>query len=206
MPGRNTIKIDVAESYYHVYARGLNKEKLFLDESDFVFFLSLLKRYLSSEPSLSGRGLVYESLSEHIQLHTYCLMENHFHLLLFQKTQGTMSSLMRRVMTSYSGYFNRKYQHRGPVFESRYKASRVISDDYFLHISRYIHLNPRNWKKYKYSSISHYLANYMSDWLQTESVLGMHSSISGYQQFLEDYEQKHQDLEYIKHQLANDER
>lgn len=203
MPGRNTRKIDVADSYYHVYARGSNKQKIFIDDNDFVYFLSLLKRYLSHDTTKSYRGVSYEKLHDNIQLLAYCLMRNHFHLLFYQVNDRGMSRLMHGVMTAYSMYFNKKYNRRGPLFESRYRASRVTTEPYLLHISRYIHLNPAAWQTYRYSSLSSYLTDSGPDWVIPGPIKALFNSHGEYFQFLKDYELLHQDIESIKHQLAN---
>ena len=149
MPSRNVIKINVPESYYHVYARGANKHRIFQDESDYLFFLSLFERYLAKEKSNKQTIEHYQKLFDSVEVLAYCLMPNHFHLLLYQIEEGGMLKLMHGIMTSYSRYFNSKYGRSGPLFESCYKASRISSDEYLLHISRYIHLNPDEWIDYR---------------------------------------------------------
>lgn len=203
MPGRNILKEDVAETYYHIYARGVNKQKIFLDDNDFVYFLSLLKRYLSSKYIKSARGEDYPKLYDDIQLLAYCLMPNHFHLLVYQISEKSMTRLMRGVMTAYSLHFNTKYHRKGHLFESSYRASRISNDQYLLHISRYIHLNPDDWQNYPYSSISSYTNAVKRDWVNTDMVLSQHSSPQEYIKFLKDYEDQHEDLESIKHELAD---
>ena len=112
MPSRNVIKINVPESYYHVYGRGSNKHHIFADESDYKYFLSLLRRYLSKE-KLDPQSIDnYQKLYDSIEVLAYCLMPNHFHFLLYQIEKGSMAKLMHGIMTSYSRYFNHKYHKR----------------------------------------------------------------------------------------------
>ncbi len=203
MPGRNILKEDVAESYYHIYARGVNKQKIFLDDADFSYFLSLLKRYLSHENTKTSRGVEFLKLFDNIQLLAYCLMSNHFHLLVFQVNEKTMTRLMRGVMSAYSMYFNRKYRRTGHVFESSYRASRISSEQYLIHISRYIHLNPKNWRNYRYSSLSSYLDGVSRDWLVIDRIRDLHTSSDQYLAFLQDYETQRDALEIIKHEIAD---
>lgn len=125
MPSRNAIKIDVSDSYYHVYARGASKASIFLDEGDYHFFLGLFSRYLEQGIKLSPAGVACPNFTGRIKLLAYCLMANHFHLLIYQREEGDMASFMRCVMTSYSRYFNHKYKRTGSLFESRYKASHL---------------------------------------------------------------------------------
>lgn len=203
MPSRNTIKIDVPESYYHVYARGASKQTIFRETADYTYFEGLLARYLSKKPAMSKEGIAYPHLKGHVELLTYCLMDNHFHLLLYQVEIGMMVKLMRGLMTSYSRYFNLKYNRTGSLFESRYKASRVGVPSYLEHISRYIHINPRYWKTYRYSSLPYYKTKTPPEWLEPTKILAMFTSPQEYMNFLEDYEEHKQMLDEIKHELAD---
>jgi len=203
MPGRNIIKVDAVDSYYHVYARGLNKQEIFLDESDFAFFLYLLKRYLSHTNVTSNRGVAYVKLYDDVQVLSYCLMPNHFHLLIYQVNERAMTKLMRCVLTSYSQYFNRRYRRSGPLFGSCYRASRVGSEHYLLHITRYIHLNPLAWRTYNYSSLKYYLGDVVApDWIDMTRIMKLYDSRAEYLTFLEDYLEKHDEIDVLKHQLA----
>lgn len=202
MPSRNVVKIDVPDSYYHVYARGHGKQKIFRDEEDFELFLSLFARHLSNEPVANASGRKYTHLQDDVSLLCYCLMGNHFHLLLHQRSIGAMSRLMRGIMTSYSMYFNKKYGSSGALFESRYKASRISSDPYLMHISRYIHLNPKDWMAYPYSSIhSYYLG--APEWLRPMPVVELFGSLPKYADFLNDYADYKESLAIIEDELAN---
>ena len=202
MPSKNVLKVDEADSFYHVYASGAGKQPIFRDHEDFVFFLQLLQRYLSPEVIVNAVGTPYEKLNESVELLAYCLMGNHFHLLLYQHKTGGMQRLMRGVMTSYSRYFNQAYNRTGPLFESRYKASR-LSADALQHISRYIHLDPKDWRLYPYSSMQYYLNADGPDWLQTGKILALFASRQEYTDFVGDSEAAQRELENIKHELAN---
>lgn len=130
-------------------------------------------------------------------------MTNHFHMLVFQQEEKSMAAFMRCVMNSYTRYFNFKYKRSGPLFESRYKAAMVTSTEYLEHVSRYIHLNPRYWKFYHYSSIDYYRNGGEPEWLQTKSILEMFVSRKEYMQFLADYESHKIMLDRIKYELAD---
>lgn len=202
MPSRNVLKIDIPESYYHVYARGHRKQTLFRDKEDFETFTNLFARYLSRKAARDGNGKFYPHLDRDVSLLCYCLMRNHFHLLLYQKSEGAMSSLMRGIMTSYSRYFNKKYGLSGALFESRYKAARISSNSYLTHVSRYIHLNPRSWRTYPYSSIQEYFIG-KPEWLKPQRVINLFGSLPIYADFLDDYVGYKESLEIIKDELAN---
>lgn len=203
MPSRNALKKDIAESFYHVYARGSNKQPIFIEPSDYDYFLKLFARYLSTKQTENKAGRLYPQFSGQIDLLAFCLMGNHFHLLLYQTEEGFMPAFMRSLMTSYSKYFNLKYRRTGPLFESRYKAARITSQSYLEHISRYIHLNPRYWKRYRYSSLRYYLDTKPGEWLKPEKITSLFKGKTKYMAFLEDYEDHKQMLEEIKHELAD---
>src|SRR5690349_16254150 len=117
MPSRNSLKSDVEDSYYHVYSRGVNRAVIFNQPKDYVVFLGLLKRYLSPDPARNENGVIYPHFYGEIDLLAFCLMPNHFHLLIYQRSQTSMQRLMRALMTSYSMYINKQYTRSGPVFE-----------------------------------------------------------------------------------------
>ena len=202
MPSRNVLKIDIPNSYYHIYARGASRQKIFLEPADFYVFLDLFRRYLSAEEIRDSAGKKYTKLYDDISLHCYCLMDNHFHLLVYQTNQHAMQRLMRGVMTAYSRYFNKKYDRSGGLFESRYKASRISSDEYLMHITRYIHLNPKDWLAYPYSSIHSYFYG-PPDWLKPEPIVELFGSLPKYADFLNDYVDYKESLERIEDELAN---
>lgn len=203
MPSRNTIKVDSANTYYHVYARGNRKEPIFLDDADYAYFIKLFDRYLSKEQRKNKLGYTYPTYSKKIELLAYCLMQNHFHLLIYQCEQGAMTGFMRGLMTSYSLYYNLKYKRTGHVFESNYKASKIDQQNYLEHISRYIHLNPRYWKRFPYSSLQYYFEKSQPDWLLPAKITSLFRGKKEYLAFLSDYEDYKQMLDEIKHELAD---
>jgi len=204
MPSRNVIKIDVEQSFYHVYARGHGRQRIFRDDEDYRVFLNLLKRHLSVNEVTDKYGKPYAHLRGQVELLSYCLMENHFHLLLYQSEKGAMTRLMRGVMTSYSSYYNKKYDSSGPLFETRYKASLISTDAYLMHISRYIHLNPTDWRAYPYSSISACFGiGGQTEWLQQDRIIELFGTLPVYADFLDDTEDYEKSLDDIKYELAN---
>lgn len=190
MPSRNVIKVNLVDSYYHVYARGISKQPIFIDDDDSRYFLSLFERYLSPRGDSNAE---YVKLFDSVEVLAYCLMSNHFHLLIYQINEDGMSRLMHSVMTSYSRYFNAKYKKTGPLFESRYKASLVDCESYLLHISRYIHLNPENWLDCPHSSIRAYLYDDSPSWLSKSRISDMYGSAIKYLEFLKEGIEKDED-------------
>jgi len=203
MPSRNTVRTDIPDAYYHVYSRGINRQNIFREASDKDYFLYLISRHLSVKPQASKEGYAYPHYRSRIELLSYCLMDNHFHLLFFQKDQGALSDLMKSLIIAYTTYFNRKYKRTGPLFESRFKSALIDDDSYLLHISRYIHLNPRSWKYYPYSSLIHIRKASEPEWLQTDKILSLHKSRGDYMEFVYDYSDYKREIDKIKHELAN---
>lgn len=203
MPSRNISRIDTADSYYHVYSRGINKQAIFADDEDKSYLLHLISRHLSKKPKLSKSGYLYPNFNRELELLTYCIMDNHFHFLLYQKEAGILKSFMQSILSAYTAYYNKKHDRRGPLFESRYKSSIINKDEYLLHVSRYIHLNPRSWMNYRFSSFKNIREGTESEWLNSEKVLVNHSSRNEYAKFVNDYEENKRILSEIKTELAN---
>jgi len=145
MPSRYIIKEYVAGGVYHAYNRGVDKRDIFLDEQDYNFFIFLIKSYilpLDKQKTNSETRMQKAAFHGHIEILSYALMSNHYHLLIKQANERDLSDFMTALMTSYVSYFNKKYERTGPLFQGRYKAILVDNEDYLLHLSRYIHLNP----------------------------------------------------------------
>ncbi|MCX6713873.1 MAG: transposase [Candidatus Vogelbacteria bacterium] len=138
--------------YYHIYSRGIEKRKIFEDSNDYLRFLVLLYLCNSSQEVHLGdhiqRGFPLEDLFNEqlpdnlVSIGAYCLMPNHFHLLIREKIEGGISTFMKKLLTGYSMYFNKKNERTGPLFEGRFKAIHVGEDRYLEYLFSYIHLNP----------------------------------------------------------------
>jgi REP element-mobilizing transposase RayT len=204
MPSRNSIKQYAPHSYYHVYNRGVNKQPIFHEAADKAYLLKLFKRHLDPcDKSIRTDGLNYEKYNQQTELLAYCFMNNHYHLLLYlHDDQEAISKLLQSVFTAYTMYFNKKYKRSGTLFQGVYKGSRIDSDAYLLHITRYIHMNPRHYKTYYYSSVQYYLNKPAPHWINTGRVLALFDG-SDYLSFLEDYEGQKEIQDELKLLLAN---
>jgi putative transposase len=202
MPGKNVVKVFVEDSYYHLYNRGWNKTKIFLDKADYQYFEWLLERTLSPKPVNDPKGRQFNWLTESVNLNAYCLMPNHFHMLVHQITADGIVKLMSSVCTSYTMYFNKKYKRRGPLFENTYRGVLIEHNTYLQHISRYIHLNPHSFRTWPYSSYHDYLQSPRS-WINTVPILELFSNKADYNSFVLDYEEMQRSLEQIKGTLAD---
>lgn len=210
MPQKNSRKEYGAGGHYHVYNRGVNKCPIFLDEQDFKVFLGYMKLYLEP-PNLQGQALQDENgrtippskepknYMGKIELLAYCLMPNHFHLLIKQNTDRGIAEFMQSLIQRYVMYFNKKYQRVGGLFQSRYKTVLIEDENQFVYITKYIHRNPidilpagpgpAGLETYKYSSYGNYLGLFRQRWVRPEQVLSYFSNMRGtntYQSFVED--------------------
>jgi REP element-mobilizing transposase RayT len=116
-----------AGHYYHVYNRGVSRKSIFLNAENYRFLVRRAKQYLP----------LYD-----LKVIAYCLMPNHYHFLLRPETDHSLSPFIQRLFNSYTQAFNRQQQRKGTLFEGRVKSKLVDKDDYLLHLTRYIHLNP----------------------------------------------------------------
>jgi putative transposase len=152
--------------HYHVFNRGAHKANLFRDEQDWLRFLFLLlhcqsslsvlnvKRYLSTKALEEGFKVPQKQLEaiekeKIVELVSFCVMPNHFHLLVKETAEGGIAAYMQRLATGYATYFNAKYKASGHLFEGRYKSVHVKDNDQLLYLSAYIHRNPRELAKWK---------------------------------------------------------
>jgi len=184
MPGRNIIKNYDTDSYYHVYNRGVEKRKIFIDDQDYSVFISLLKRYLDTSEEYDSRGRLYIKLGEGVEMVAFCLMSNHFHLLLYQIEIGFVTELLRAVCSSYSTYFNRKYKRVGSLFQGSFKAVLINNDQYLQYISRYIHRNPVDYLNWEWSSLNFWLNKKSASWLNPSRLNQMNNE--QYLQYIND--------------------
>lgn len=200
MPAKNVVKYYLPNSIYHIYNRGVEKRKIFLDDQDYKVFLSYLKDYLS--PIQQGATLRYRDLTgkyvDEITLLGFCLMPNHYHLLIKQKNKDSIKNFTRSLFTRYSMYFNKRYSRVGSLFQGIYKGTNVINKEHLLYVSKYIHLNPKEFQmnlSRAYSSYSDYLGITNTKWLNKNIILREFNSstymkyhkIETYKQFVEEY-------------------
>jgi len=135
------------EEFYHVYNRGNSRQTIYQTASDYNRFISLL--YLANGSSaIDLREIKEDELFEFargeqlVAIGAYCLMPNHFHILLTPLVEDGVVIFMRKLATGYSMYFNKKHHRTGSLFEGRFKSEHVDSDNYLKYLFSYIHLNP----------------------------------------------------------------
>lgn len=209
MPARNIVKTYYENGYYHVYNRGVEKREVFIDEYDCNVFLHYLKLYLSPIRDIQVMQITQSekvsrflplNLSTEVDLLAFSLMPNHFHLLLKQYSMDGITKLMKRLMTGYVMFFNRKYRRVGGLFQNTYKAANIDSDSYLLHLSRYIHLNPTkidNKMFENYSSYHYFLRLKHANWIKPDEIIAHFSKDNkslSYQDFVEDQTQNSEEI------------
>jgi len=157
------LRIEYPGAWYHVMNRGTGKRSIYITEKHFQYFLSLLEL-------ISNRFLA--------EIHAYCLMQNHYHLMI-RTPEGNLQRIMRHLNGVYTQYFNRSTGRDGPLFRGRYKSILVGDPNYWLELSRYIHRNPLEEglvtypDEYCWSSYPAYIGMVdVPDWLHIEDVLG----------------------------------
>ena len=146
----------VAGEIYHIYNRGNDKKIIFHDNQDYKRFIDLL--YLSNTKinlrisKISEDISIFDRGERLVNIGSYCLMPNHFHLILMQTENGSISKFMQKLTTAYSMYYNKKYKRTGSLFEGKFKAKYIKDDRYLKYLFSYVHLNPvkliqKDWKE-----------------------------------------------------------
>jgi putative transposase len=149
----------VQGEYYHVYNRGNSKQKIFLDRQDYLHFICLLYACNNKKNlriwNLIGKKQTPYNLEQNnplVSIGSYCLMPNHFHVLITERIENGISKFMQKLSTAYVMYFNQKYERTGGLFEGKFKSQHLNTDKYLKYIFSYIHLNPiklidKEWKE-----------------------------------------------------------
>lgn len=163
--------------FYHIYNRGVDKRKIFMDNLDYLRFIhdlfefndkNIVMNVLRRIPNtkIEGYRIPFNEVKQPrellVDILCYCLMPNHYHIFLRQRIDGGISKFLQKIGIGYTNYFNLKYERSGVLFQGKFKAVPIESDIQFTHISRYIHLNPvelvesrwkdngiKDWKKVK---------------------------------------------------------
>ena len=200
-------KVFAINEYYHVYNRGVEKRKIFRDRYDVDRFLQSMIAFNTINPVGSLRK-VYEQKNrgqtpvkaaevkkeeQLVDIVAYCLNPNHFHLLLYEKTEGGISEFMKRVLGGYTWYFNNKYERSGTLLQGRFQSSHIDSNEYLLHVSVYVNLNFRV-HQYKKNVLQNILSSFdeyrgsskhQQEICTKESILGQFKNKKAYVDFSE---------------------
>ena len=169
------LRIEYPGAFYHVMNRGQSRRNIFMEDKGRQSFLDLL----------ADIARLWK-----VEIHAYCLMDNHYHLLL-STPKGGLSRAMRHLDGIYTQKFNRVHHRDGPLFRGRYRAILIDAEEYFLSVVRYIHQNPlgagvvSDIDGYRWSSHWGYLnKKQCPDWLDTRSVMSRFGGLKEYQRFM----------------------
>ncbi len=191
-------------NFYHIYNRGVEKRNIFVDRWDYLRFLETMNFYrkIPTPMKLSDfrRGVIklkkIDNQEEIVRIFCYCLMSNHFHLLVQEQKDGGITKFIKQLSNSFTRYFNTKHERVGPLFQGSFKAKAVETDEYLLQVSKYIHRNPfplSIWegRMYPYSSYEYYLSGKQHLLCDTTFILSYFSKTNPnltYQSFVEESE------------------
>lgn len=179
------------DCFYHVYNRGNNFENIFFSEENYHFFLKQLIKYFKSD----------------IDLIAYCLMPNHFHVIAKILIERSLENAMQRFSTSYTKAINKQQGRVGHLFQGRYKSKPIPGNEYLLHLSRYIHLNPvraglvRRPEQWEFSSYLEFIGKRKNDQLKHHLIT---KQINDYHEFVNSYQEEQKF--YLKDLLFKDEK
>jgi putative transposase len=157
---------------YHIYNRGVDKRNIFLDESDKYRFVHDLFEFNDKNPAKNLTIYLKNNANKEVglpklkggsremmvEILAYCLMDNHFHLMVRQKTENGITEFMRKLGTGYTNYFNKKYDRSGSLFQGKFKSVNLNNNAHFLYLPIYIHLNPLdfNFPEWREGKIKYY--------------------------------------------------
>ncbi|OGK21465.1 hypothetical protein A3C23_05020 [Candidatus Roizmanbacteria bacterium RIFCSPHIGHO2_02_FULL_37_13b] len=220
MPERGTKFIN--KGIYHIFNKTIDKKKVFTIDKYAERFLELLRYYRSRKSIISYSRFkknpsvlafhTQDSLNDkryfRIEILGFCLMSNHFHLLLKQNSDNGVQDFVRLVLNGFTRYVNLNEKRRGPFLLPRFESRSILTDEVLMHISRYIHLNPFSagivknidqLKNYRWSSYSSYLQEKKDDLIERDIVLKLFNvNPRKYQEFVENHADYQKSLEYIK--------
>lgn len=209
MPYRTTPL--VTDEIYHIFNRGVARFPIFTDRRDYNRFLETVYYYQFQGPKPRFSQLdrfkdsKFEKNKKIIEFICYCLMPNHYHFLIKQLQENGISEFINKISNSYTKYFNTKHNRVGPLFQGQFKAVRIESEEQFIHVSRYIHLNPiasfliKELKEYNWSSYPNYIGLQSDKICIKEQILSIFKTPQKYEQFVLDQVEYAQSLERIKH-------
>lgn len=146
----------VPDEIYHIFNRGIASQPIFLSKRDYERFCNVVDFYRFLDPGMRFSHYnrlevkqqkiflekLYETGQKQVIIFSFCLMPNHFHLLLKEIIRGGTQKFISNIQNSYAKYFNTRMKRTGSLFQEMFKAVRVETDEQFLHVARYIHLNP----------------------------------------------------------------
>jgi len=193
---------NIEGEYYHVYNRGVDKRSIFSDQEDIDRFFQSMFEFNSIDPirSIYENSFVkkknFQQTTNLVDFIAFSLVGNHYHFILKQVSEKGIEKFMQRLGNGYTKYFNNKYDRSGSLFQGKYKAKHIDSDNYLLKLSVYVSLNQKvhllghpmsklEPKLYLYSSWGEYEGTNKTAFCQKEIVLDQFNSRKEYVNFAE---------------------
>jgi putative transposase len=201
------------DEYYHIYNRGTQKQPIFTSDADRLRFLFLLLTMQGAE-SISNMSRVVRASVQHsmlnispelsaqvakhrsVELVAFCMMPNHFHLIMRELEEGGVSKYMQRLQNAYTKYFNTRYGKSGHLMQGPYKSKHISDDRYLMHLSAYIHKNPEEismrkgrldeymWSSFKDCIVANRFPSLLSVDILTNRDQSSKHSVSSYKSFV----------------------
>lgn len=222
MPKRRTPLVN--NEIYHIINRGIASQPIFKNKKNYERALNIFFYYQNRNVPIKYSHFIVEPKEKKekiiqkltlkkdflAEVIAYCLMPNHFHFLLKQKINNGISKLLANFTNSYVHYFNSKNERKSHLFQGRFQAVRIETEEQLLHVSRYIHLNPyssyvvkdlESLANYPFSSLPEYLEKADSEVCQKQAVLSCFKNRSQYKQFVFNQADYQKRLDQIKHLL-----
>ena len=174
--------------YYHSYNRGVNRQPIFFAQHNWGFFIRRLVEYF--QPDL-------------VDIIAYCLMPNHYHLLVHLKDENFSHAVMQPFGTSYTKAINKEQERVGPLFQGQFKGKHVDNQDYLTHLSRYIHRNPVDARlvaspgKWVFSSYQDYVGLRNGTLPKPDIVLSQFASVADYRAYAENQDEDDKGIEHL---------
>lgn len=202
-------------NFYHIFNRGVEKRVIFIDDKDCQRFIQTLYYYQFAGPkpkfSTKKRFRInkFEKNPKIVEIICFCLMPNHFHLLVRQLKDNGIQEFASKISNSYTKYFNTKYKRIGPLFQGEFKAVIVDSEEQLVHLSRYIHLNPyvakivEKLEEYVFSSYQEFTLG-KNQFCNTQPILDYFNNLNQYLQFVNDYKDYARELKEMKSLLIEE--
>lgn len=185
----------VSGEIYHIYNRGVDKRDIFMDDEDHFRFIHDLYEFNDKNPAIILNNYLNKKICSQslevglpkiqrkaremlVEILAFCLMDNHFHLLVRQKTDNGITEFMRKIGTGYTNYINKKYDRNGALFQGKFKSVHVEKDAHLMYLPIYIHFNPldyefKEWRQGKIKDTKkalEFLANYR--WSSYQDYIG----------------------------------
>jgi len=207
---------------YHIFNRSVSKEPIFTNTRGNRRFLDTINFYRFQDPYVryshfirmqdEFRSKILENMYttgiQNVTIFAFSLMPNHFHLLIRQEQESGIKKFMSQIQNSYAKYYNTKNDRSGSVFQEMFKAVRIETDEQFIHVARYVHLNPvtgyllkdpTELETYPWTSFGSYVGNLTSEFIDTNTILSHFKNTQELKQFTFDQANYQRKLDNIKH-------